>query len=172
MEHNPLSWAMTFALAILPAQAKGDAPPAQKRSPGPAVCELKIEGQVVEKLWLYTTDPDKENNIEIDRPGPSVWLPAGKYALNMLTLRGGFSSVPMGDVDPFTLAPGAPHVLRLDATLKPVVEVFREGRVLSLAYRLMDRSGRSYLPKDHSKPPRFTVYQDEKPVAECAFEYG
>jgi hypothetical protein len=172
MDRGFLYCAAACTIAVLPGRAESGESPPRRQQGGPAVCELKIEGQAIEKLLLYAPDAVSDNNKEIDRPGASVRLPAGRYGLNTVTLRGGFYSSPTGSFDYFTLSPGVPHVLRVGAPLKPVVEVSRVGRLLNLDYRLVDASGRSYTPKDRSKPPRFTVHQDGKLIADCPFEYG
>lgn len=136
-----------------------------------SACQLNIEGEAIEKLMLRS---QAGRLIPVNRPGPSVSLPAGRYFVQEVHLRGGFRSYlrRATSQDWFTLAPSEPCQLKVGAPLTPHVDVKRRGKFLTMHYQLRDAGNRSYLGRSRAKPPQFAVYQDERPIASGSFEYG
>lgn len=169
--------AMIVAMAA--AIAQGEAGEHQSAQPRLAAGqgELKIEGQSIEKLTLEARSglyDEKMETKEILQPGPSVRLPAGKYRLCGIGLRGGFAwGARSQEESPyFTLAAGQTYTVQAGPPLKPELKVARNGRVLEINYRLLDAAGRDYLANDRTNPPKFAIYQGEQLVGSGTIDYG
>jgi hypothetical protein len=72
------------------------------------------------------------------------------------------------------VSPDKSPVLKIGAPLKPTVHIARQGRVLTLDYKLLDAEGRNYSKRDTNgfPPPKFTVRKDGRIVGSGVFEYG
>lgn len=161
---------LLHAAGLLFAQTPPTAPGASQTTG-----RLILQGDAVECLVLAKHGsgpvPDPANLIRLDRPGPSVEIPAGEYHVQEVRLQGGYRCAPPGRVtDGFTgetretgsfnVSPEKPYVLDVGAPLKPTLKVIREGRTLRVAYSLLDRSGRefwTYVPDDFGCGPVATL---------------
>lgn len=133
-----------------------------------AVGELKLEGQGIEKLVLWSGGGSRK---EFNRPGESLTLPVGTYTLREVRLEGGYVS----DVrQPFTVTvtTDKPAVLKVGAPLSQTVRAQRQGRVLALDYELAGTGGEKYRAGNRGEPPRFAVYKGDEEIASGRFEYG
>jgi hypothetical protein len=142
----------------------------QAASP-PAACHLRIEGQAIERLTLV----DESNNVTVlDRPGERVSVPAGKYSVREIRLQGGFlcHAFPKGEEDWIHVAPGQSPVIQAGAPLKPVLDVKRHGRALTLRYNLLDAAGRNYRKTERVNPPQFTVSRNGQTIGSGSFRFG
>ncbi len=171
-------WALCAALVIL---QNGLAAETQQEDPGAGACELRIEGRAIQKLLLMD---QRGGDVEIDRPGQSVALPAGEYYVREVVVEGGYRARRLyvwtdrgacpatPGFDTFNLRPDEPHTLRIGAPLRPSVEVDRQGRILKLDYKLLDAAGRQYLPQSLEGRPSFAVFNGDRQVGSGRFEYG
>lgn len=161
---------MKFSIALVLITTLGADRP-QLKLPGPeaATCQLIVDGQAVEELWLQN-----ENMLTLTHKlkGPTLSLAPGRYRVERIQLKGGYLHIAEPWESDFTLRPDQPHHLRAGAPLKSHVEVKREGRLLSFDYRLTDAAGRRYRSSNTTARPRFTVYQNGREVAGGTFEYG
>ena len=138
------------------------------KTPG---CRLKIEGRGIERLTLVDAN---EQPTQIERPGESVPLPAGRYRVQQVELQGGFRCHEFAASEDAWLqvAPDQSPVLKAGAPLTPRVRVKREARLLTLQYELVDAAGRHYTPDDKDSPPQFSIFKDGRPIDSGSFEYG
>lgn len=155
------------ALMVLVAAAL----PVVDKAPDTFAGQVNIEGKFVEKLALE----NKQGNLrQISHPGPSWSLPADRYCLREVHLRGGYlcSVYPAAEQDWFTLTPEEPYQLEVGAPLTPKVKVTRSVRVLRLDYQLLDAGGRNYASPDLANAPQFAVYSGDRKIGSGSFEYG
>jgi hypothetical protein len=191
-----LFW-LSFVVVLLPSNpesglARTEAAP--KISTADAtVGQLVIEGQAIEGLVLEkrvsVLRAGQENLVRLDRPGPSVLVPAGEYRVQEVRLRGLYRCSPPGRIgDPvtgqvrevgwFSIQPDKPYTIRVGAPLKPTLRVFRCDRTLRMGYQLSDVSGQefwNYLPANFQggKMADFAVYSGDELVGSGAIcEYG
>jgi hypothetical protein len=131
---------------------------------------LKIEGEHIESLTLSRNGG---GTIDVARPDETVVLEPGTYTLESVQLRGGYYTPTVSPV-PVTIEvrTGKTAVLKAGAPLKHVIEVKREGRLLSLKHELTDVAGCEYVASDRSNPPGFAVYRGEELIGSGRFEYG
>jgi len=133
--------------------------------------ELKLEGKYIKQLTL---EHRGGNNVKFDQPGESIKVAVGKYRLWEVQLEGGYTCqrwmVP--DQNWIDVGEDKPAVLKAGAPLKQIVTAKREGRVLSLDYKLLGIGGENYARDDRSKPPTFTVYKGDERITSGTFEYG
>ncbi len=159
------------SLLLLPAGgfalAGADPQPGQPE----ATCELRIEGQSIERVTLSN---EWGEIFEIERPGQSMLLPPGSYQVLDVRVEsdGEASRYARADVDQFELTPGHPYTLRLGAPFKPIVEVARRGRTLELSYKVVDDNGRNHGLRRTDDPPSFTVFNGVSQVGSGQLEYG
>ena len=133
--------------------------------------ELKLDGKYIKQLTL---EREGGNKVKFDQPGESIKVAAGKYRLREVQLESGYACqewmVP--DQNWIDVGEDKPAVLKVGAPLKQIVTAEREGRVLSLDYKLLGIGGEEYVNSDSNKPPTFTVYKGGKRIASGEFEYG
>ena len=136
-------------------------------------CRLNVEGGAIERLTLVDAS---QRVSQFERPAKSVQLPAGKYWVQQVELKGGFSSRGYhGSDDGMEVAAGQSPVLKAGAPLTPRVRVNRTGRLLTLDYELVDAAGRNYVcsrPDRLAKPPTFTVLKHGQTIGSGSFEFG
>jgi hypothetical protein len=138
---------------------------------------LEIIGKGIEKLVL--NGPGGGHEQTLNRPGPSVSLPAGLYSVRQVLLQGGFEgrrpslrgSFP--DICEFTIVAGQSCRLKIGAPLTSTVTVKgRRGSVLMLDYAMVDAGGWQYFPRGRDDPPRFNIYRGDELVGSGSFKYG
>jgi hypothetical protein len=148
---------------------------AQEEGPGPApgtgACELEIVGSHIDRLTLESPNGHIRHMAS---PGPHLSLPAGKYCVRQVDLKGGYQFIGSSVAEPgwFTLTPETPQQLKVGAPLKPSVKVTRRGRFLTLDYQLLDAGGRVYRGGQSVNRPRFMVYRGDREIGSGSFEYG
>ncbi len=174
-----LAQALVFILLLAVDTSRLEAGEAERAvtSVEPVTGQLVIEGRGIERLTLEKRGAKWRFGMpaprELHRPGPKVSLAAGEYRVTDVRLEGGYRCCPpqrIGDpqggepeeVGWFTVGPDKPHVLRIGAPLKPTLRVARDGRILRMAYDLMDASaamGWYYVPEQGWNGPmaHFTV---------------
>jgi hypothetical protein len=132
--------------------------------------KLKIEGEHIESLTLLRSGGGTR---DIDHPNEIVMLEPGTYQLESIQLRGGYHTptVPLVPVT-INVRTGETAVLKVGSPLKHVIDVKRNGRLLSLKHELIDVAGCEYVSSDRSNPPSFVVYSGEKLIGSGEFEYG
>lgn len=162
-------------------QDRQGAVPGTKTATEGSSCRLTIEGRGIERLTLVEANDDddlrNEKVTKIERPGAIVSLPAGKYRVQEVELKGGFSCHEYfaSDDDWIHVAVGQSPVVKAGAPLTPKVSVKRTGRVLAIDYELVDAAGRTYTPGTadrRAKPPTFTVLKNGQTIGSGTFEYG
>ncbi len=148
------------------------------------LCELKIDGHSIVSLTLIQQrDPSAGqyaglSGKQYDRPGKSLWLPAGRYRIENVQVEGSFESGErFGHQDQwFELTPGVTHQLVCGAPLAPRVTVKRHGKFLEMDCDLVNRAGRSYVSRrefdQQLPPPRFSVYKYDELLGTESFAYG
>jgi hypothetical protein len=167
-------WIASVASALIAAGVTHGAEPPRPASAGNGT--LEIAGKGVEKLVLSGPRPGQEQPL--DRPGPSVSLPAGQYSVKQIVLQGSFEgrppersgSFPM--IYQFTIAPGQSYRLKIGTPLTSTVTVKRRGSVLRLDYEMLDAGGWKYSPRGREDPPRVNIYQGDELVGSGSFKYG
>ena len=132
--------------------------------------ELKLEGKYIRQLTLERRED--RNRVDFDQPGESIKVVVGKYLLREVQLEGGYACRIWSDANWVEVGEDKPAVLKVGAPLKQIVKATRQGRVLSLDYKLLGIGGESYASPDRSKPPAFTAYKGDKRIASGTFEYG
>lgn len=172
-----LGWSCVVLLVplIVPGASLFAGPQAVKPTSDPSLCQLNIEGKFIETLTLEKRRADHRfdptNPMVIARPGPRVDLPAGEYRVQEVCLLGGYRCHPPASIEDgetgevrevgwFTVDTDTPYVLRIGAPLKPALDVVRENRTLSMAYRLLDASEQEhwrYFPEDCGRETRASV---------------
>ncbi len=158
---------------VVAAVAHGAEPP---RGASAGNGTLEITGKGIEKLVLSGPGPGQEQ--QLDRPGPTVSLPAGQYSVKQILLQGGFEGrrhVTPGsfpDVKHFAITPGQSHRLEIGAPLTSTVTVKRRGGVLRLDYTMFDAGGWKYFPRGREGPPQVNIYQGDELVGSGSFKYG
>jgi len=155
------------------------ATPGTKTATEGASCRLTIKGRGIERLTLVEANDDLRNEkvTQIERPGASISLPAGKYRVQRVELKGGLSChTYFASEDVWIhVAPGQSPVVKVGAPLTPKVRVSRAGRVLAIDYELVDAAGRTYTPETadrRAKPPTFTVLKNGQSIGSGSFEFG
>jgi hypothetical protein len=137
----------------------------------PVQGKLKLEGKYIKQLTL---EREGGNKVKFDQPGESIKVAVGKYRLWQVQLEGGYTCqrwiVP--DQNWIDVGEDKPAVLKAGAPLKQVVTAQRQGRLLTLNYKLLGTGGETYVSSDSSKPPTFTVYKGDKKITSGTFEYG
>lgn len=153
--------------------------PGTKTATEGASCRLTIEGRGIERLTLAEENEDVTNEklTEIKQPGASISLPAGKYRVQRVELKGGLSCRVYfaNDDDWIHVAAGQSPVVKAGAPLTPKVRVKRTGRLLAIDYELVDAAGRTYTPDTadrRAQPPTFTVLKNGQTIGSGSFEYG
>jgi hypothetical protein len=177
-----------FALLLLPAIRLPAAAPAQaKPASVPAMGQLKIEGKAIERLSLAKRigngDASSEKPLVLNGPGSTVSIPVGDYLLERIELKGGYvCNVPfrvfgrnnqeLRGPEWLTISADKPCVLKVGAPLKATLRTYRQGRMILIAYDLLDSEGHRYGSTKRGSPPRFTVSCDGREVTSGSFEYG
>lgn len=136
-----------------------------------ALGELKLEGEHVERFVLQGKDSHTER---IDQPGESIELPVGQYRLLESHLDGGYDCFQGAGPQSkwITIAENAPAVLKIGAPLNQTLTVKRQGKVLTLDYKLIGIGGEAYTSAERSNPPSLTVYRGDQEIASGQFSYG
>lgn len=161
-----MTWILILSTIVCAAE-----PAKEQPARDPSDCELIIAGKHIEKLSLV-------NKAGLDkvivRPGPSIFLPPGRYRIQEIQLQEGytFNDYSGSAENRFTLSPDAPYKLMAGAPLTPGVTVKRQGRMLTMDYQLLDAEGRKYINRANTNPPRFDIYQGDQKIASGSFEYG
>ena len=170
-------WIVPVVLGLVAASVTHAAEPPRPASAGDSRNgTLQIAGKGIEKLVLSGPRPGQEQ--ELNRPGPTVSLPAGLYTVKEIVLQGGFEgrrpvrpgSFP--DVYQFTIAAGQSHRLEIGTPLTSTVTVKRRGSVLRLDYAMVAVGGWMYFPRGREDPPRVNIYQGDELVGSGSFKYG
>ena len=132
---------------------------------------LKLEGSNLDYIELFAKDGHTER---ITRPNQTIELPPGKYRLQQVRLKGGYTYYNRGTPGYTwtTVAADMPATMKVGAPLIPTVKVQREGRILRFSYELRGEGGETYTGGDRSKPPTFAVYKGKRQVASGQFEFG
>ena len=137
-----------------------------------AMGELKIEGGHIEYLALK----DKNGkNKRFNNPEETIYLPAGKYGLNHVRLKGGYScgiSTRITGNNSITVTQDKPAVLKVGAPLKQTINVKRQGSILVMDYHLTGIGGREYVNSNLTERAHFTIHKQDKEIASGQFEYG
>jgi hypothetical protein len=140
----------------------------------PKLGELKITGAFVQRVTLE----GGPYLVVLDQPGSTVKVPVGQYGSSKVWLRKGGVEAYLGNgmqggVERITISQQAPAVLTAGGPLTNSVAIAREGRKLSMNYRLVGAGGAYQLVnQDRSHPPEFTVYQGDKKIVSGKFEFG
>jgi hypothetical protein len=136
-----------------------------------AAGEIRIEGKGIRRLTLNT---DEGKRKEIEGPGQSLRLPAGKYTLHEIRLEGGYVCYCWRDPDrkAITVDEDKPGVLKAGAPLKQNVQVKRQGRLLVMSYELLGIGGEQYARQSRDNPPKFAIYKGQEEIGDGSFEYG
>ncbi len=133
--------------------------------------ELKLEGQHVESIVLWGKDGQTER---FDKPGETIELPVGQYRLLESHLDGGYDCFQGAGPQSkwISIAENAPAVLKIGAPLNQTLTVKRQGKVLTLDYKLIGIGGEAYTSAERSNPPSLTVYRGDQEIASGQFAYG
>jgi hypothetical protein len=127
--------------------------------------QLKIEGSSIEKLVLVGGQSKTFNN-----PDEIITLPAGKYRLEAIYLKGGYQC---NYINKSIIIPEDKQtVLKIGAPLKQTIIVKRQGRELRLNYQLAGIGGEVYSDPNRTIKPSFTVYKGDKIITSGSFQYG
>jgi len=160
-------------------EKKPPLPPSKTRSPLPG--ELRLGGEYIDELVLDCEDGSTKT---FNRPGKTITLPAGRYRLNEVTLKGGFrreqeSVYPEWDEHPkwdhtlpIVVTADKPVQLNTGGPLRQIVRVEKDSRYLRITHNFVGVGGKRYFSTDQSRPPVFTVYRGDKKVASGQFEPG
>ena len=131
--------------------------------------ELRLEGQHIELLVFRGKDNHTE---QFNRPGETIRLPVGKYRLQDVRLKNGFSYNNRPSTYKWiTVTQDEPAVYKVGAPLKQVVKIGRQGPILEIDYKLVGVGGETYASL-RSMRPRFTVFKNETKVCGDEFEFG
>jgi hypothetical protein len=170
----------------------GVGPEQAKPASAPAMGQLKIEGDAIERLTLSkrignTNTFDAAKPLIFERPGASVSMPTGQY-LPQIELRGGYTAhfyIQSNDGRTGTVLPNAEWLtisldksctLKAGAPLKLVPRVYRLGRTIRLSYELLDAQGRRYYGSKSPRPiAQFAIYQADREIVSSeslSLEYG
>jgi hypothetical protein len=140
----------------------------------PKLGELKITGDFVQRVTLERGPC----LVVLDKPEALVKVPVGRYGQTKVCLKKGeVEACPdgqmRGSTAGMTINENKPAVLVAGGPLTNSVSVARQGKNLSLNYRLAGVGGAYQLVnQDRSHPPEFTIYQGDKKVASGKFELG
>jgi hypothetical protein len=111
-------------VSLLASLLVGAEPVAVRIASQPGTCQLSVEGRAIERLTLA----DASGRVTpIGQPAGSVSLPAGKYRVQQVELKGGFQCFVFGgsEDDWIHVAPNKSPVLKAGAPLTPKVRVQR-----------------------------------------------
>lgn len=157
-----LRLAVFLAVAITVCQAKT----AEQQA---VMGKLKLEGQYIERLTLLPmTGPAQI----FHNPSETITLPAGRYWVGELRLKGGYRRQTTANRHPICISAGAPTLFKEGGPLRHTVTVLRRGRVLELSYRLCGVGGETYAAASGGKQPTFAIYKGDKEIAAGEFEFG
>jgi hypothetical protein len=147
----------------------------------PQVGELKLTGQFIERLVLEESSKDGWL-VVVDQPSASFKVPVASYSAPQVSLRNGkvtaTRTMPYrspGQQQPLvTVKADKPATLTAGGPLTNTVSANQQGRVLSLAYKLIGADGAEYqlLDPQGRKTPKFAIYKGEKQIAAGEFEFG
>jgi hypothetical protein len=140
-----------------------------------ALGELKITGQYIQRLTL----PGGSYLVILDQPANTVKVPVGRYTQpNVLIEQAGAKAhctvYQWDSGQRITVNDKAPAVLNAGGPLTNSVTATRQGRNLSLTYRLSGAGGATYqlANQDRSKPPEFAIFKGDQKVASGKFAFG
>lgn len=142
-----------------------------------ADCQLLLEGKHITKLELID---ERGKTLELNHPGPSILLPAGRYQICRIRVEGGYLAEAFpwdahaeDDRYQLVLTPGATCDPRIGAPLKPHLTVRRSGDLLMLDCRaLCDGDGREYHSTTDAPPAVYIVYQGDRNLGWGTLKYG
>jgi hypothetical protein len=161
---------MNASILLVLLAVLGDDPPPVAPPPAPeGACQFIVDGEGIEKLILVQASSGKRYTVDVT--ALTVSLATGKYWVEQVTLKGGYSYTYSDIMERFALTPDAPYHFR-PGELTPHVDAKRQGRLIKLDYRLTDTDGRRCIHTDYSSPPRFSVLKDGQEIASGSFEYG
>ncbi len=167
--HKTISFVLFFIVAFLLSKNASNALVQEQEQ---ALGELKIEGKHVERLVLCRKNGRTE---QFNEPNEVVKLAVGKYRLQDVSLKDGYTcnSLRSSTYDWVTVTENEPAVLKVGAPLKQILKVKRQGKTLTLDYKLLGVGGEAYTSAaDRSNPPKLTVYKGDKEIAKGKFAYG
>ncbi|UCF14127.1 MAG: hypothetical protein JSW59_12000 [Phycisphaerales bacterium] len=149
---------------------------AQSKGRKPALGELRLDGEDIERLVLLRNDGRRQ---VLTDPEEVVKLPVGQYLLKDVHLKGGYTSRIMPGVDRnrVTIAQDKPESLKVGAPLKQSISIQRSGTFLELTYCLRGVGGNTYrhaLTGGRPSRPSFTIYKYKgaREIATGKFEFG
>jgi hypothetical protein len=158
-------------LFLLQAIAYAVEPANHQPARDPSACELKIVGKHVEKLSLA----DEQGNLkEFDQPGPSVFLPPGRYQIKEMRVQWDDNGQLYTDTDVnyLTLVPSGVCQLMVGTSQTPKVSVTRQGSALTLNYNLLE-AGPPYSSAPRTTQPQIAFYsKGGQKIASEAFVFG
>jgi hypothetical protein len=176
VQHSLFVPCVATAVCLLATIVARAAEPAAKPASGEGAGTIEVVGKGIERLVLAGPGPGQEQCI--DRPGPSIRLPAGCYLVKEVGLKGGLArhhpgpQASVAAVHRFTVVPGQPYRLEIDTRLASTVTCQRRGSVLKLDYALVGADGCKYSSRDRSDPPRFIVLRGGREIGSGSFKYG
>ncbi len=136
----------------------------------PAMGELRLEGEYIERLALRRNDGHTEI---LNNPDETVELPVGQYLVQDVRLKGGFTRQTIQKSNRVTISEDETALLRVGAPLKQTISVRRRGSILELTYGLFGADGNTYaLSANRNKRPTFTIYKGDREIAAGEFEFG
>ena len=136
----------------------------------PALGELRLEGQFIERLVL-----NGQYTVVLDRPGPVVAVPAGSYSLSKVYLAGDkTNAVFSADLEAIEVHENGTVDLKVGGPLQGSIAVARAGGSLRLDYKLVGVGGREFSRTDghRGQKPGFLVSQGGEKITSGSFEYG
>ena len=144
-----------------------------------ALGELRLTGKFIQRLIL-TGSPSPPAaapfTVVLDRPEPTVKIPAGGYSRCQLQLEaGGARAWRSAQLAPaMVVGPSNIAVLTAGGPLTNTVEVAPQGGSLLLNYGLVGAEGAAYQLRrqDRSQPPGWTVYRKGKAIDTGRFQFG
>src|SRR3972149_4583360 len=156
-------WALLISTIALAAEATK-----QQTDQNHTTCELVLEGKNIEKLVLLDGHGLSKT---FTRPDSSLFLPPGNYTIQEVSLGDYYALLyPNLEKNRFTLTPDKPFHLKLGGSLTPEVALKRQGRFLTMDYKLLGVDGRRYLNRQRINPAQFAVYLDDQKIASGAFK--
>jgi hypothetical protein len=142
------------------------------------VAQLSLTGKSLHRVVMLPELSQTKTDfaVVLDNPSGTVLVPVGHYprvfvelkAGNQLAYRQGQASVEVHQDTNNT------SVLTAGGPLTNSVTTGRQGRQLSLGYRLLGADGAEYMlaPQDRSKPPQFVISKNGKEIHSGKFEFG
>jgi len=186
--------ALAISLGVVDRRAVTAAAVVAPPPSAPATGKLTIEGKGIKRLVLLKIVGDENdpintpifqesprsienpeqpaNQVVLERPGPTVSLPVGKYLLTGVELDGGFQSIVPSiyfNIDTgeprariwerteFIVRQDKPCSIKVGTPFRPTVTATRRDSNLLLEYRLTDAGGHTYFCSAWAKPPAAVI---------------